>query len=232
MGDKEEDSHEIAITDDNKSKEVMAEDKNNLNISADECNEQETHLEENCVKQEEICADEKINDVVENVPCTEGEETDRSEEAIVNTTVESLTETVNSDLVKSEDSELVPDEIEKVENVSALNDVINSSDGTWKHQWDLPCLASKIEEETVMPVQTPDAEEISREDTTELETSQFELSNEEELNAMNEGVESANTVTQATDDKIESVPEIESKEEVNECSVTPCEPENEKKTEA
>jgi len=240
LADKEEDSHEIAITDDNKSEEVMAEDKNNLNISADECNEQETHLEENCVEQEEICTeeiitdemqdDEKIDHVVENVPCTEGEETDRSEETIVNTTVESLTETVNSDLVKSEDSELVPDEIEKVENVS--DDVINSSDGTWKHQWDLPCLASKVEEETVMPVQTPDAEEISREDTTELETSQFELSNEEELNAMNEGVESANTVTQATDDKIESVSEIESKEEANECSVTPCEPENEKKTEA
>merc|ERR1712128_112970 len=241
LADKEEDSHEIAITDDNKSEEVMAEDKNNLNISADECNEQETHLEENCVEQEEICTeeiitdemqdDEKIDHVVANVPCTEGEETDRSEETIVNTTVESLTETVNSDLVKSEDSELVPDEIEKVENVSALNDVINSSDGTWKHQWDLPCLASKVEEETVMPVQTPDAEEISREDTTELETSQFEMSNEEELNAMNEGVESANTVTQATDDKIESVSEIESKEEANECSVTPCEPENEMKTE-
>merc|ERR1712106_1217185 len=195
----------------------------------------------NCVEQEEICTeeiitdemqdDEKIDHVVENVPCTGGEETDRSEETIVNTTVESLTETLNSDLVKSEDSELVPDEIEKVENVSALNDVINSSDGTWKHQWDLPCLASKVEEETVMPVQTPDAEEISREDTTELETSQFELSNEEELNAMNEGVESANTVTQATDE-IESVSEIESKEEANECSVTPSEPENEKKTEA
>merc|ERR1712128_86493 len=242
LADKEEDSHEIAITDDNKSEEEMAEDKNNLNISADECNEQETHLEENCVEQEEICTeeiitdemqdDEKIDHVVENVPCTEGEETDRSEETIVNTTVESLTETLNSDLVKSEDSELVPDEIEKVENVSALNDVINSSDGTWKHQWDLPCLASKVEEETVMPVQTPDAEEISREDTTELETSQFELSNEEELNAMNEGVESVNTVTQATEDKIESVSEMESKEEANECSVTPCEPENEKKTEA
>merc|ERR1712128_422008 len=101
-----------------------------------------------------------------------------------------------------------------------------------KHQWDLPCLASKVEEETVMPVQTPDAEEISRDDTTKLETSQFELSNEEELNAMNEGVESANTVTQATDDEIESVSEIESKEEAHECSVTPCEPENEKKTEA
>jgi len=242
LADKEEDSHEIAITDDNKSEEVMAEDKNNLNVSADECNEQETHLEENCVEQEEICTeeiitdemqdDEKIDHVVENVPCTEGEETDRSEETIVNTTVESLTETVNSDLVKSEDSELVPDEIEKVENGSVLNHVINSSDGTWKHQWDLPCLASKVEEETVMPVQTPDAEEISREDTTELETQQCELSNEEELNAMNEGVESANTVTQATDDKIESESEIESKEEANECSVTPCEPENEKKTEA
>merc|ERR1712128_226649 len=242
LADKEEDSHEIAITDDNKSEEEMAEDKNNLNISADECNEQETHLEENCVEQEEICTeeiitdevqdDEKIDHVVENVPCTEGEETGRSEDTIVNTTVESLTETVNSDLVKSEDSELVPDEIEKVENVPALNDVINSSDGTWKHQWDLPCLASKVEEETVMPVQTPDAEEISREDTTELETSQFELSNEEELNAMNEGVESANTVTQATDDKIESVSEIESKEEANECPITPCELENEKKTEA
>merc|ERR1712106_1048221 len=197
-------AEKIEITDDNKSKEVMAEDKNNLNIRADECNEQETHLEENCVEQEEICTeeiitdemqdDEKIDHLVENVPCTEGEETDTSEETIVNTTVESLTETVNSDLVKSDDSELVPDEIEEVENVSALNDVINSSDGTWKHQWDLPCLASKVEEETVMPVQTPDAEEISREDTTELETSQFELSNEEELNAMNEGVESANTV--------------------------------------
>jgi len=242
LADKEEDSHEIAITDDNKSEEVMAEDKNNLNVSADECNEQETHLEENCVEQEEICTeeiitdemqdDEKIDHVVENVPCTEGEETDRSEETIVNATVESLTETVNSDLVKSEDSELVPDEIEKVENGSVLNHVINSSDGTWKHQWDLPCLASKVEEETVMPVQTPDAEEISREDTTELETQQCELSNEEELNAMNEGVESANTVTQATDDKIESESEIESKEEANECSVTPCEPENEKKTEA
>merc|ERR1711892_1574910 len=94
LADKEEDSHEIAITDDNKSEEVMAEDKNNLNISADECNEQGTNLKENCVEQEEICTeeiitdemqdDEKIDHVVENIPCTEGEATDRSEETIVN----------------------------------------------------------------------------------------------------------------------------------------------------
>merc|ERR1719318_1153539 len=59
IADKEEDSHETEITDDNKSEKALEEDKNNLNISADECNEQETRLEENCVEQEEIAADKK-----------------------------------------------------------------------------------------------------------------------------------------------------------------------------
>jgi hypothetical protein len=80
IADKEEDSHETEITDDNKSEKAMEEDKNDLNISTDECNEQETCLEENGAGQEqigteEIAADKKQDDaktelVVEDIPCT------------------------------------------------------------------------------------------------------------------------------------------------------------------
>ena len=47
IADKEEDSHETEITEDNKSEKAMEEDKNDLNISTDKCNEPETCLEEN-----------------------------------------------------------------------------------------------------------------------------------------------------------------------------------------
>jgi hypothetical protein len=196
IADNEEDSHEVEITEDNKSEKAIEEDKNNSNISADECIEQETCLAENCEEQEEICTveiitdkkqDDEINDhVVEDVPCagTEKEiEETRTEEVIVNTSVA---------------------ETEKEEDVSESNDILSVSDGIWKCQWNLPCLDSyKVDEELPMTMQTPDAEEIS----TELEPQQFELSNEEELNAMNEQLDSANIVIQRTENDMEPVVE-------------------------
>jgi hypothetical protein len=47
IADKEEDSHEIKITEDNRSEKAMEEDKNDLNVSTDKYNEPETCLEEN-----------------------------------------------------------------------------------------------------------------------------------------------------------------------------------------
>eukprot|EP00090_Calanus_glacialis_P019432 TRINITY_DN2985_c0_g1_i1.p1 TRINITY_DN2985_c0_g1~~TRINITY_DN2985_c0_g1_i1.p1 ORF type:complete len:950 (-),score=328.83 TRINITY_DN2985_c0_g1_i1:224-3004(-) len=284
IADKEEDSHETEITDDNKSEKAMEEDKNNLNISADECNEQETCLEENCVGQEEIgteeiAADQKQDDaktelVVEDIPCTA---------SIVDTSVniESQPETEESDLVKSEDTQPIAEEmekvediseptdvisstdgtwkcqwdipclaseteeesqmknedtepnteeVEKVEDISEQNEVISSSDGTWKYQWDLPCLASNDEEESQMTKQRTDTDEISHAETPEELESQDCEQTGEELNPMNDGLGRANTLIEGTGDMTESVSEIESKE-VELDSVT-CEPEMEKKTEA
>jgi hypothetical protein len=61
--------------------------------------------------------------------------------------------TEQSDLMKSEDTEPNAEEVEKIEDISEQNEVISSSDGTWKYQWDLPCLASNTEEESQMTKQ-------------------------------------------------------------------------------
>ena len=56
--------------------------------------------------------------------------------------------------MKTEDTEPNTEEVEKVGNISEQNEVISSSDGTWKYQWDLPCLASNTKEESQMGKQT------------------------------------------------------------------------------
>ena len=62
--------------------------------------------------------------------------------------------TEQSDLMKSEDTEPNAEEVEKIEDISEQNEVISSSDGTWKYQWDFPCLASNTKEESQMRKQT------------------------------------------------------------------------------
>jgi len=88
---------------------------------------------------------------------------------------------------------------------------------------------------------TLQAPEMTNEELTEKsENQQSENSNEEELSTMNEALDSSNTDIEPTDVKIESVTENESREEIEEephgsmvaHMVAPCEPEDEKKTEA
>merc|ERR1719318_1979747 len=234
IADKEEDSHETEITDDNKSEKALEEDKNNLNISADECNKQETCLEENCVEQEEIGTEENAADkkqdeektehVVEDIPCT-------ASIVDLSVNIESQPETKQSDLAKIEDTLPIAEEMEKVEEISEQSEVISSSDGTWKYQWDLPCLASNAEVEAQLAKQKTEAEEISHAETqSELESQACEQTGEE-LNAMNDGLGQANNnVIEGAADMTESVSEIESKE--TELDAATCEPEMEKKTEA
>ena len=56
--------------------------------------------------------------------------------------------------MKTEDTEPNTEEVEKVGDISEQNEVISSSDGTWKYQWDFPCLASNTKEESQMGKQT------------------------------------------------------------------------------
>jgi hypothetical protein len=56
--------------------------------------------------------------------------------------------------MKTEDTEPNTEEVERVGYISEQNELISSSDGTWKYQWDLPCLASNTKEESQMRKQT------------------------------------------------------------------------------
>jgi len=224
--DKEEASHDNGITDDNKSQEVMEEGKNNLNISEDNCNEGDNHLEESCVEQEELGTADISTENIQG----DGNEENSEDPLPSNTTSDSPSETEVVSLEKTECKEQVSEEIKEEEGVAIPNEAINSSDGIWKCQWDLPCLATKVDEEAVMTMQAP---EMTNEELTEKsENQQSELANEEELSTMNEALDSSNTDIEPTDVKIESVTENESKEEIQADLVAPCEPENEKKTEA
>jgi len=226
--DKEEESHDNVITDDNKSQEVMEEDKKNLNTAEENCNEQDY------VEQEK-------QDTVEI--STENIEGDRNEENnvdnILNKTAgESTSETENIDLDKTESEEQISEKIKEEESAAPPNEAISSSDGIWKCQWDLPCLATKVDEEAAMTMQAP---EMTNEELTEKsENQQSENPNEEELSTMNEALDSSNTDIEPTDVKLESVTENELREEIKEephgsmvaHMVAPFEPEDEKKTEA
>jgi len=219
--DTEEKIHEVVIIDDDKSKKAIEEEENNLAISADKCNEQDNNLEEKDSQQEEINSsdcDKKEDQIEDDMICEDSCETVETTQSNISEENPCETETESDNLVKREDTELVSEEIEKIEIVST--DVITASDGTWKCQWDLPCLASQPNEATI-------AVEMTNEGSTEKSEIPQEFSNEGELDTMNEALDSSNTAIQSTVDKIESVSETESKEEINEC-----EPENEKKTEA
>merc|ERR1711874_15386 len=216
--DTEEKIPEVVIIDDDKSKKAIEEEENNLAISADKCNEQDNHLEEKDSEQEEINSadcDKKKDQIEDDMICEDSCETVETTLSNISEDNHCETETESDNLVKREDTELVSEEIEKIEIAST--DVITASDGTWKCQWDLPCLASQPNEATV-------AVEMTNEEKSECPQ---EVSNEGELDTMNEALDSSNTAIQSTEDKIESVSETELKEEINEC-----EPENEKKTEA
>jgi hypothetical protein len=128
-----------------------------------------------------------------------------------NDVISSSDETEEGTQMKTEDTEPNAEEVEKVGDISEQNEVISSSDGTWKYQWDLPCLASNTEEESQVTKQRTDTEEISHAETPEELESQDCEQTGEELDAMNDGLERANTCIEGT--------------------VT-CEPEMEKKTEA
>jgi len=230
--DKEEESHDNVITDGNKSQEVMEKDKNNLNTTEENCNEQDNCLEESYVEQEK-------QDTVEI--STDNIQGDRNEENSVdnilnNTTSESTSETENINLEKIEIEEQVSEEIKEKESAAPPNEAINSSDGIWKCQWDLPCLTTKVDEEAAMAMQAP---EMTNEELTEKsENQQSENPNEEELGTMNEALDSSNTDIEPMDVKIESVTENESTEEIKEephgsmvaHMVASCEAEDEKKT--
>merc|ERR1712212_332566 len=230
--DKEEESHDNVITDDDKSQEVMEEDKNNLDTTEENCNEQDNCLEESYVEQEK---QNTVEISTENIQGDRNEE-NRVDTILDNTASESTSETENINLEKIESEEQVSEEIK--ESAAPPNEAISSSDGTWKHQWDLPCLATRVDEEPAMTLQAP---EMTNEELTEKsENQQSENSNEEELSTMNEELDSSNTDIEPTDVKIESVTENESREEIEEerhgsmvaHMVAPCEPEDEKKTEA
>jgi len=230
--DKEEESHDNVITDDDKSQEVMEEDKNNLDTTEENCNEQDNCLEESYVEQEK---QNTVEISTENIQGDRNEE-NRVDNILDNTASESTSETENINLEKIESEEQVSEEIK--ESAAPPNEAISSSDGTWKRQWDLPCLATKVDEEPAMTLQAP---EMTNEELTEKsENQQSENSNEEELSTMNEALDSSNTDIEPTDVKIESVTENESREEIEEephgsmvaHMVAPCEPEDEKKTEA
>jgi len=230
--DKEEESHDNVITDDDKSQEVMEEDKNNLDTTEENCNEQDNCLEESYVEQEK---QNTVEISTENIQGDRNEE-NRVDNILDNTASESTSETENINLEKIESEEQVSEEIK--ESAAPPNEAISSSDGTWKRQWDLPCLATKVDEEPAMTLQAP---EMTNEELTEKsENQQSENPNEEELSTMNEALDSSNTDIEPTDVKIESVTENESREEIEEephgsmvaHMVAPCEPEDEKKTEA
>merc|ERR1719376_1477108 len=203
---KEEESHDNVITDDNKSQEVMEEEK---------------------------------QDTVEI--STENIEGDRNEENnvddILNKTADdSTSETENMDLDKTESEEQISEKIKEEESAAPPNEAISSSDGIWKCQWDLPCLATKVNEEAAMTMQAP---EMTNEELTEKsENQQSENPNEEELSTMNEALDSSNTDIEPADVKLDSVTENESREEIQEephgsmvaHMVAPCEPEDEKET--
>jgi len=219
--DKEEESHDNVITDDDKSKEVIA---NNLNISTDNDNEEG---KETFTEQEQLNTVEKQYDELEE---DNKKEEETCETPVNNTTSESSCETENTKNVENEDAELVCEDLNEKENVSVPNEAISSSDEIWKCQWDLPCLATKVDE-AATPLQAPEItnEELTEESTEKSQNLQSELSNEEELNTMNEALDSSAVDIEPSDAKIESGDENESKEDT---TVAPCEPENEKKTEA
>jgi len=232
--DKEEESHDNVITDDNKSQEVMEEDKNDLNISEDNCNEQDNRLEESIVEQEKLGTVEISSENIQGDRTMENSVNN----ILTNTASESTSETENINLEKIESEEQVSEEIKEKESAAPPNEAISSSDGIWKCQWDIPCLATKVDEEAAMTMQAP---EMTNEELTEKsENQQSENPNEEELSTMNEALDSSNTDIEPTDVKIESVTENESRAEIQEephgsmvaHMVAPYEPEDEKETEA
>jgi hypothetical protein len=76
--------------------------------------------------------------------------------------------------MKSEDTEPNAEEVEKIEDISEQNEVISSSDGTWKYQWDLPCLASNTEEESQMTKQRKQ-KKGAKKDVDKIQQSQQDL---------------------------------------------------------
>jgi len=201
---------------------ITEENANNLNISTDNDNKEDNHLKENCTEEEQLDTVDKEKD--------ESEEDKKDEETgetpLNNTTSESSCETENTNNVQNEDTELVCEDVNGKETAAVLNEAISSSDGIWKCQWDLPCLATKVDE-TATSLKAP---EITNEEPVEKSQNlQSELPNEEELNTMNEALDSSEADIESTDVKIESGTENESREET---TVAPCEPEIEKKTEA
>jgi hypothetical protein len=112
--------------------------------------------------------------------------------------ISSSDETEEGTQMKTEDTEPNAEEVEKVGDISEQNEVISSSDGTWKYQWDLPCLASNTEEESQVTKQRTDTEEISHAETPEELESQDCEQTGEELDAMNDGLERANTCIEGT----------------------------------
>jgi len=140
---------------------------------------------------------------------------------------EEIKEDIGSTEVKVEtivEEKQIVNEVDAIKNeeVPQAENVLDISDGVWKCQWNLSCIDSKKEEADLpMTMQTPDAEEIAVEETTEELQPQFELSKEEEMDDKNGQIselssfDSINTVIQRTDNQMASLQDIETQDENN-----------------
>jgi len=207
---------------------VDKEEDNNLNESGNLIVESKTtseieesitveHLEQS-ISEAEIC--ESKTNVEEDVICTksetnieEAEQEEEIEEDIGSTEVK-VEKIIEEKQIENEVDATKNEEVPKVENI------LDISDGVWKCQWNLSCIDSKKEEADLpMTMQTPDAEEIAVEETTEELQPQFELSKEEEMDDKNGQIselssfDSINTVIQRTDNQLESLQDIETQDE-------------------
>jgi len=175
------------------------------------------HLEQS-ISEAEIC--ESKTNVEEDVICTKSETNKEEAEQ-----EEEIEEDIGSTEVKVEkiiEEKQIENEVDatKNEEVPKVENILDISDGVWKCQWNLSCIDSKKEEADLpMTMQTPDAEEIAVEETTEELQPQFELSKEEEMDDKNGQIselssfDSINTVIQRTDNQLESLQDIETQDE-------------------